>query len=244
LTARDEDAFVKLLLDRVGSYPPYFLRLRERNRLGPRIYGTPQPPLASLEGEAIDRLRREGAEIVDVRPVRAFAAAHIPGSLSIPLRPQFASWLGWLVADDIPLIFIREPSQDAAEVVRQALGIGYEQLVGELDGGIESWRIAGRAVAQMPLVDAESASVPVLDVRQDAEYAAGHVPGTAHVELGRLAEAAADLPPGPVATMCAHGERAVTAASVLERAGRDEVAVVVGGPEDWANVHGPLATEG
>jgi len=242
LAAPDEDAFVKLLLERLGSYPPYFLRLRERNRRGPRVYGTPQPALASLAVDAVRRMRDEGAEIVDVRPVEAFAAAHIRGSLSIELRPQFASWLGWLLDDDVPLIFIREPNQDASELVRQALGIGYQRLAGELEGGIEAWREGGLPLVRMPVADAASVTGRVLDVRQDSEFDAGHLPSALHVELGSVADAATQLPPGPVATMCEHGERAASAASVLERSGREDVTVVLGGPEQWASAHGPLAT--
>src|SRR4029079_17409662 len=57
LAAPDEDAFVKLLLYRLGTYPGYFLRLRDRNRLGPRVYGTPQPALEPLGVDAVRRLR-------------------------------------------------------------------------------------------------------------------------------------------------------------------------------------------
>jgi rhodanese-related sulfurtransferase len=150
--------------------------------------------------------------------------------------------LGWLVADDVPLVIVQDPSQDGAEVVRQALGIGYERLAGELDGGIDAWGEAGHPVARTALVDAAAVTGPVLDVRQDAEFEAGHLPGALHVELGELAAAAADLPDDGLAAMCAHGERAATAASVLERAGRTGVAVVVGGPDEWATAHGSLAT--
>ena len=244
LAAPDEDAFVRLLLDRLGSYPPYFLRLRERNRRGPHIYGTPQPTLRPLDAEGVRQLQSDGAEIVDVRSAEAFAAAHIPGSLSIPLRPQFASWLGWLVADDVPLVILKDPSQNGAEVVRQALGVGYERLAGELHGGIDAWTEAGHPVAHMALVDATSVTGPVLDVRQDTEFEAGHLPGALHVELGELAAAAADLPGDGLAAMCTHGERAATAASVLERAGREGVAVVIGGPDEWAAAHDSLVTGG
>jgi len=58
------------------------------------------------------------------------------------------------------------------------------------------------------------------------------------VELGRLAGVAADLADGPVVTMCGHGERAATAASVLERAGITDVAILPGGPDDWARATG------
>ena len=94
----------------------------------------------------------------------------------------------------------------------------------------------------MALVDAAAVTGRVLDVRQDAEYGAGHLPGALHVELGELATAAADLPSDGLAAMCSHGERAATAASVLERVGRTGVAVVVGGPDEWAAAHGSLVT--
>ena len=70
-------------------------------------------------------------------------------------------------------------------------------------------------------------------MRQDDEVEAGHLPGALHVELGNVIDAANELPAGELAVMCAHGERAATAASLLERAGRRDVAVVVGGPDDW-----------
>ena len=89
LAARDEDDFVRLLLDAFGTYPPYFLRLREKNRRGPRVYGR-LPDLAQIELEAFDRARAQGAELIDVRDIEAYAADHIPGSLSIALRPVFA----------------------------------------------------------------------------------------------------------------------------------------------------------
>jgi len=76
----------------------------------------------------------------------------------------------------------------------------------------------------------------VLDVRQAGEYAAGHLPAAWNVELGALA--GAQLPNGPVVTMCGHGERAATAASVLERGGHRDVAVLTGSPEEWATATG------
>jgi rhodanese-related sulfurtransferase len=65
------------------------------------------------------------------------------------------------------------------------------------------------------------------------ELAAGHIPGAAHVELGTLTDRPA-LPAGPVAVVCGHGERAMTAASLLQRQGRSDVSVVAGGTAAWA----------
>jgi rhodanese-related sulfurtransferase len=240
LAAPDEDAFVAQLLAGLGTYPPYFLRLREVNRRGPTVYGERWPRLAPIAVEEVRRLVEAGAELIDVRPVTAFAAGHVPGSLSIPLRPQFASWLGWLVPPGRPVVFVVGADQDREELVDQCLKIGYdEHLVGELEGGFAAWRAAGLDVAGVRLVEpGEVHPAGLLDVRQEAEVARGRVPGSQHIELGALPGKLAQVPPGPTAVMCGHGERAATAASLLARAGRRDVSVVVGGPEEWASRSG------
>jgi rhodanese-related sulfurtransferase len=106
-----------------------------------------------------------------------------------------------------------------------------------------AWRAAGRPEAQTELVrDPASLHEPILDVRQAAEYVVGHVPGADLVELGSLPARAADLATETATVMCGHGERATTAASLLERAG-GKPAVFVGGAGDWSRALGQrLAT--
>ena len=238
LAVPDEDAFVKQLLDGLGTYPPYFLRLRDVNRRGPQRYGPGQPVLPALTPDAVARLHAAGAWIIDVRTIRAFADGHAPGSVSIALRPQFASWLGWVVPDGAPLVFVLDREQDRADLVRQARNVGYETLLGELDGGIDAWKATGRKVATVPLARVEQSTGTVIDVRQRGEYESGHLPAARNIETGAVTTDA--IPTGPVSVMCGHGERAMTAASLLARDGRDDVTVLVGGPEDWARHHGRL----
>jgi len=235
LSAPDEDSFVVALLASLGSYPPYFDRLGEINRLGPELLSNDMP-LTALSPEAVQLLRVSGGEIIDVRPFEAYAHAHIPGSLSIPLRPVFATWLGWLVPSAItPLVIVRDPVQDPDEVVWQAAKIGYDHLAGELADGLRAWTDAGFDVSSNPLSTPLSADpATVIDVRQVFEFATGHLPGAANIELGSLDAAANDLTGREVVVMCGHGERAATAASVLERAGVTGVAIQAGGPGDWA----------
>jgi rhodanese-related sulfurtransferase len=179
--------------------------------------------------------------IVDVRPVADFSTAHIPGAVSIPLRPQFATWLGWLVPPGTPLVFLRNQDQDPEEVTWQARKVGYDHLAGELSGGMNAWHEAGAASRGIPLVtaaqlpDITTGDLQLLDVRQDGEFRAGHVPGARHVELGALAARAVQLPDRPTVVMCGHGERAMSAASLLARAGRAQVSVLTGGPQDWSS---------
>jgi len=236
LAAPDEDSFVATLLAGFGTFPSYFSRLPELNRRGARLYGA-LPALARVTIDDAQRRLAHDALVVDARPIAAYAAGHVPGSLSVELRPVFASWLGWLVAADQPLLFVLDADQARAELVRQCLDVGCEHLLGELDGGIDAWIAAGLPVTQTAIVRAdELRDVTVVDVRQRNEYTAGHVPGARNLELGSIADAA--IPEGPVAVMCGHGERAMTAASVLERAGRPSPVVVIGGPEDWARATG------
>jgi hydroxyacylglutathione hydrolase len=118
------------------------------------------------------------------------------------------------------------------DLVRQALGIGYEQLAGELAGGIEAWRQPGRSLSFTTLSRTASVQGPVLDVRQASEFRSGHVRGALPVELGML-EGASDTVPNGVTVMCGHGERAMSAASLLERSGR-AATVFEGSPRSWS----------
>jgi rhodanese-related sulfurtransferase len=159
--------------------------------------------------------------------------------LSIPLRPAFASWLGWLAPPDRPLILLREPDQDLDEVLWQAAKIGCENIVGELEGGIDAWVAAGLPPASVPLIEAtETDGVRVLDIRQEAEFRAGHVHGAVNIELGALPGSLDRLADVPTVVMCGHGERAMGAASLLAKAGLTQVTVLAGGPEDWAHANG------
>ena len=235
----DEDTFVDRLLGGLGSYPPYFLELRDVNRSGPVVHGPTPPPLAQLSVEQVDDLTADGAEVVDVRAIDAFAAGHLPGSLSNPWRAQFATWLGWLVPRDRPVVFVADDTVDGADLIWAALTIGYEQLSGELAGGIDAWRAAGRELARTPLVDAGGANGrQVVDIRQRPEFTAGHAPGAVHVELGSLTDDTTTVPDGPVLVHCGHGERAMSAASLLERAGHRDVAVLAGGPDELGDLEG------
>jgi hydroxyacylglutathione hydrolase len=234
LRAESEDAFVAELLDSLGTFPPYFLRLGEINRRGPAA--VEGDTLSALTAAEVTSLVTAGAQVVDVRPVADFGAGHVPGSVSIPLRPVFATWLGWLVDADKPIVVVRNPDQDPAEIVWQARKVGYDQLAGELGGGLAAWTAAGQPTGSIPVAGPEVLDgARVLDIRQRGEYQAGHVPGADSIELGALTTRAIELPDEPLVVMCGHGERAMGAASLLARTGHHHVTVLDGGPQDWAD---------
>ncbi|TME53638.1 MAG: MBL fold metallo-hydrolase, partial [Chloroflexi bacterium] len=241
-TAASEDLFVRTFLAGLGTYPPYFLRLRTVNQRGARLYGVNPAALALLSVDEVRRHQAAGAIVIDVRPFVDFASGHIPAALSIALRPAFASWLGWIIQADRPLVFVRAPDQDGHDLVQQCLKIGYENLVGELAGGMSAWKEAGLPVTTIAIrqVNEEPQGTP-LDVRQASEWAGGHIPGAQHMELGSVMAAAGAIPAGPLTIYCGHGERAMTAASLLEGQGRQSLAVLDGGFDAWRRAKRPIA---
>jgi hydroxyacylglutathione hydrolase len=183
----DEDGFVAALLGGLGSYPPYFRRLRAVNQAGPPVLGDHGHRLPAHDpGQVLARLR-EGAVLVDARPLADSAAGRPAGALSIELRPTFATWLGWLLEPDRPLVFLLGPEQEAGELVRQCHKIGYDRLVGELAGGMAAWSAVGLPEERTELIGPERlGDGPLIDVRQADEVAAGRVPGAVAVEFGAL----------------------------------------------------------
>jgi hydroxyacylglutathione hydrolase len=231
----DEDQFVEALLAGFGTFPSYFGRLPEINRRGPARYDD-LPELARLSPAQVADAAVGGAVVVDARSMDRFGASHIPGSLANTLRPVFASWAGWLVDPDQQLVFVLDADQDRADLVRQCLDVGLENLLGELDGGIDAWAADGRPTAPVIVVDATHMAATVIDVRQANEYTTGHLPDAANIELGSIPDT--PLPDDEVTVMCGHGERAMTAASLLAARGHAAVSVFDGGPDTWADATG------
>jgi len=236
----NENQFVEQLLNGFGTFPTYFTRLPELNRLGPHQYNN-LPQLARLDAEQVERHLQAGGVVVDTRSAVAFAQGHIPGSISITMRPVFGSWLGWLVKPDQSIVFVLDEHQDRDQLVRQCLDIGYEQFVGELDIGMQSWTASSRPTHTIEFIDGSDLAdrqnnrevSNIIDVRQVNEYKIGHVPDALNVELGSISQAS--LPQGPLTMMCGHGERAMTSASILARMGRTDLVVFDGGPETWSH---------
>ncbi|MET3350485.1 MBL fold metallo-hydrolase [Pseudarthrobacter sp. S3] len=242
LQATGEDAFVAALLGSLGTFPDYFLRLAEINLRGPAVLATAKAP-TPLPHQQVIELQGQGAQIVDTRRPADFAAGHIPGSLSITLRPVFATWLGWLADPQRPVVIVRSPDQDPEDIAWAAAKVGFDTLAGELDvgrpaGGDAFEAATSSLIGAGRLLTGPEASFSVVDVRQAAEFRTGRITGARHLELGELAHRLSELPPGPIVVMCRHGERAMTAASILERAGRTDVAVLDGGAADWARAAG------
>jgi hydroxyacylglutathione hydrolase len=231
----DEDAFVRALTAGFGTFPTYYRHLQRVNRAGAALIGELDEP-AALTPQAAARLQEHGAWLIDARSIGEWAAGHPRGAVSVELRPAFASWLGWVVPFGAPVVFLVDDDR-RGEALTFARRIGYDRVLGWIEGGIDAWRSAGYPVDAVEEVGPEEArrrqrrGVTLLDVRQRAEFDALRIPGAVHLELGEViggtAPAAAE-----VVVFCGHGERSATAASVLESRGI-AVTNLVGGTSAW-----------
>jgi hydroxyacylglutathione hydrolase len=243
LRPADVDAFASRLLGRQPAVPRYFARMRPLNQAGPALLGgvpEPQP----LPYRAVRELVDHDALIVDVRQPAGHVAGYIPGSVSIPAGSSFGTWLGWVVDPDRPLILLLDRASDWDDTIRQVLRIGYEGSVrGFLRGGFVTWAEAGGKVVRAlsmttdelaARIAGDDAPPLVIDVRQASEYAAGHVPGSVHIDGGRLPDVLDTMPVDrPIAAICERGYRSSVAASLLRRAGFTNIVTVSGGVATW-----------
>jgi hydroxyacylglutathione hydrolase len=237
LRMTDEDEFVRWFPTTFPAIPSYFLRMRPINQRGPRLRrDVPMPP--RLDPEEFDRLRPR-ALVVDARPMIEFARGHVPGALSNAIRPVYAVWLGWLAPAAARLAFVAEEAV-LEPVVQESMLVGYENFAGYLAGGMEAWTRAGLPVTTTELTDARGArqaienGAIVIDVREPDEYAAGHIPSARHVPLGEIADRAGELPGDvPLVLHCGHGERALSAVSLLEASRTEPMLLLQGGTAAW-----------
>lgn len=235
------EAFTREVLGSMPSYPTYFRAMRAINQRGPRVLGR-LPELAPLTAGEVQQALTRGDAVVDMRPVARYVQGHIPGVYHVELRPAFASWVGWVVPFGTPLVLVSETPDTHEEAVRQLIRIGYDALAGYLAGGMDAWERAGLPVVRLPVLTVEAVRarldrgepLVVLDVRQDAEWSAGHVPGAVHIEGGALLNHPHALPINrPIAVHCGHEQRAATGLSVLERLGYCDLSLIAGGFGAW-----------
>jgi hydroxyacylglutathione hydrolase len=236
LRVGDEDEFVRRALANLGPQPPNFEAIVELNR-GPLV--TSGVELLPLAPRQVEMKRGEDALIVDVRTDLQFDDAHIPGAVCIPMHGAgFGARLAWLADREQEIVLVGRDDDDGRDAARLALAVGLRKLGGFLHGGMTSWRQEQRAVKGVERLALETLAervreepaLQILDVRSQAEWNAGHIPGSAFRPWHDIDAVPEDLDRDrPVAVICASGQRAAVAASLLQRHGASSVIHVTGG---------------
>lgn len=236
-----EEQFIALALRGLPSYPNYFREMRAINQRGPRVLGgLPSPPV--LSPVAVQDWIARGGAVLDVRPPGAIAESFLPGSYTITVNAPLITWAGWLIPFGTPLVLLAESDTNREQAIRQLIRIGYDDLPGYLAGGVRAWAAAGLPLARiqrMPVAELRERlntrdGPVVLDVRQDSEYRAGHIPGAVHIENGKLPYEDLRLPLDlPIAIHCQRQDRSTAGLSVLACRGYRDLILVDGGFSAW-----------
>src|SRR5215470_17135664 len=181
LQISNEAAFVQQVTSNLPARPDYFLEDAEINRSGAAAL-TELRPLTGISPAELQALLDAGANVLDVRPADEFAAGHVPGSVSIALSGQFASWAGGMLGIHSQPVLLAATDAQVEEARIRMARVGIEELRGYLAGGFAAWKQAGRPVLVTPQMSVtglneklQQGSVSVLDVRRDGEWQAGHI---------------------------------------------------------------------
>ena len=245
--ALKKDAFTARRTTESPYFPPYFRQMEKVNKEGPVLLNAlsrAQP----LTVAAVTSLMASGCQIVDIRFPTAFAAGHIPGSLSL-WRDGIASFAGWFLDYERPLVLVDDFTCDPDTVLRQFMRMGYDNTPGWLAGGFPAWFKAAQPVATtgactvQDLRERLTRETPfLLDVRdRKNRERVGHIPGSYHVYVGELPWHLGEIPKEhPVVIYCDSGFKGSLAASVLAIHGFADVTNLLGGMQAWIRAGYPI----
>jgi glyoxylase-like metal-dependent hydrolase (beta-lactamase superfamily II)/rhodanese-related sulfurtransferase len=242
--SKDEEAFVRALTEKLEPQPPNFRRIVELNR-GPLL--TEMTPLEPLAPSRVSQLMtEERATLVDGREPREYDAVHIPGSINVTMvKAAVGTRAAWVLDPESDVLTTAGSDEDAHRLARLLEAVGFRALRGYLAGGISAWRDAGLELGSTPAIDIPALAerlrgggVRLLDVREEDEWDEGHLAGSIHIPYYDLREGVPrELGNGhePFAVACSAGNRSSIAASLLKRAGVENlVHVADGGVADLA----------
>lgn len=257
LATTDEGEFVRMVLEGQPEPPRYFAEMKRINRDGPRVLGAAVQP-SRLPGNELHEVLATGALVVDLRPSQAFATRHVPGTLNIPFNRSFITWAGWFIPYDTDFHLIAPDDESALAAARGLALIGLDRLAGYFSGdALQSWVAGGRELEGMAQLSVKELTaladegavargdVAVVDVRGAAEWEAGHLPGVPNVPVGLLPDRLDELPRDrPLVLHCQSGARAAIGASLLKRAGFQNVVSLTEGYAAWRDAGHPVERGG
>jgi hydroxyacylglutathione hydrolase len=230
------------LLKNMPLAPPYFRHMKKVNSAGPAILGPELPGQKRFSAKELHERVCADCLVVDVRPKGAFATAHIPGAINIPLGQNLPAWAGWVLPYDKRLLIVTSTPAEMPEVVTHLIRVGLDRIEGYLDDGMDAWENQGFELSQLGSISVQtlndrlqaSTRPFMLDVRTESEWNSGHIKGALHIHGGVLKDRYHEVPKDqPIAVICGTGYRGSIAASFLKSNGYKDVSNVLGGMTAW-----------
>ncbi len=245
LKAATKADFIKEVTDGIAAPPNYFPINAKINKEG--YESLDDVLIQGLKGLSVEDFKKQMSDddmiILDTRRATEFTQGFVPGSISIGLEGRFAEWAGSLLSFQSPMLLVTDPGKEKETIVRLAR-VGFDKVMGYLDGGFEAWKNAGEEVDLIIDIEADELMMDlphdpnliVVDVRRETEFADGHLPDAKNIPLNDMTD------PGSMASFeddqnlyvhCAGGYRSVIAASLLKRQGIHNLRNILGG---WGKI--------
>nr|AJD77031.1 hypothetical protein [Streptomyces sp. ZJ306] len=227
----DVETFVQRTLAGLEDVPAYYAHMGPVNAAGPALLDL-TPPERADAGEISSRLAA-GEWVVDLRSRVAFAEGHVAGSFNFEGEGKLATYLAWLIPWGKPVTLLADTPRQIGAAQRELARVGIDRPAAAATGDPAGWIREGEQLASFPRarfadlarVRERGDEVAVLDVRRESERVGGYIDGSVHIPIHELHGRIGEVPDGTVWVHCAGGMRAAIAASLLDAAGRDVVAV-------------------
>ncbi len=196
LQPQTKEAFIKAVTEGLTDAPKYFAVNAQINMEGyESLDNVKQNGLTPLSITAFKKLMNEDVLVLDTRHADIFTQGFIPGSIFIGLEGRFAEWAGSLLPFEKPMILVTEPGMEEETVIRLSR-VGFDKMLGYLQGSFEAWQAAGEKVDLIINIEADELAMDlphdpnlvVVDVRREAEYADGHVKGAQNIPLNEMTD--------------------------------------------------------
>ena len=234
-----ESEFITEVLDGLTPPPAYFGMNVAMNKSGyssfDKVLSNGMHALSSAEFEVA--AEETGALILDTRNSGDFSKGYIPQAISIGISGDFAPWVGAMIADvATPILLVTEIGKEEESITRLSR-VGFDNVIGHLQGGFDTWKSAGKEIDTVHRITAEAfaneVNIPehtIIDIRKDGEYAAEHVDEAYSKPLASINEWIKDINPKEHFYIhCAGGYRSMIAASILQARGYRNFSEVEGG---------------
>lgn len=234
-----EDEFVDALLTGLTTPPGYFPQNVLMNIKGYESLDTIMDRgTQALDVDTFETVANEtGALVLDTRDPEDFAKGFIPNSINIGLSGNFAQWVGEMIPSVMQEILLVTYQDKVEEAITRLARVGYDNTIGYLKGGFESWQNAKRDTESVNRISVEtfehmynSDNPLVIDVRKKSEFDSEHVIDAMNIPLNEINHHLSEIPKDkPFVVHCAGGYRSMIAASILKQRGWVDFVDVRGG---------------
>jgi rhodanese-related sulfurtransferase len=239
LNQPNKEAFIEAVTDGLLPPPAYFGFNVAMNKKGyDRFEDVKKRALSALSPNAFETLvESTGAMILDTRLAADFHKGFIPQAINIGIKGDFAPWVGALIGDvKQQIVLVTEPGMEE-EVITRLSRVGFDGVLGYLEGGFDAWKAAAKEIDQVDRISAgefaqrfTAGQSMVIDVRKESEYEAEHVEDAYSKPLAYINEWTKDIKSDQHFFLhCQGGYRSMIAASILQARGYRNFTEIDGG---------------